>query len=691
MRKITLLILPLLFSCIIANAQYWVLPNVNAGNNPNNLNNDAEEPLAAISGWTSIIGSNVSTPTWSANQTIPFTFQFNSTTETQFKVSSTGVLTFDVATVLAAPGMTNSALPSASIPDKSVVIWGGFQSSGANDNVITKLFGTAPNRQLWIQFNSCTTPLATTSFSYWSIVLEETSNKIYIVDQRTYDGNQGTGNVAVTAGLQINSTSAISVTGSPALASATIATAANDPSDNSYYAFIPGTQPANDLFLSDLTPYDGAGNSYFIAPGSANLGATVTNYGSANVTSFMFYYNDGIGTQSMSVTGLNLAPFATHTFQVTPAVNVPQNGHIAITAWVDLTGDNLHTNDTMGTGVTGVSFFPTHNVTFEEGTGTWCGWCPRGAVYMDSIANAKSDVVVIAVHNSTSDPMQVPTYDAGVSALVGGYPSILVDRKVVDDPSAAFDEYTARKSDFGFADLTMTNTFSGLNVTSVVSAHFAADLNNANIRLAFVPTEDDVRGTSSGYDQHNYYSSASQNIPLNGAGHVWQSEANPVPAAKMKFDHVARDIQGSFNGFPNTFPTAITAGSTQSYTFNYTVPSTSNITKMKMAALLIDANSGMILNGIQKRIVPLGYENINNDNSLTINLFPNPATNYISVLGLNNNETASFTITNSIGQVVAEQLVSTLQNIDISKLNTGNYIITVKTANAVSTKKFTKM
>ncbi|MEN9523848.1 MAG: hypothetical protein RL065_2225 [Bacteroidota bacterium] len=689
MRKITLLILPLLFSCILANAQYWVLPNVNAGTNPNSINTDAEEPLAAITGWTSIIGSNVTTPTWSANQTIPFTFQFNSMAETQYKVSSTGVLTFDVASVVAAPGMTNTALPSASIPDKSVVIWGGFQSSGANDNVITKVFGAAPNRQLWIQFNSCTTPLAVASFSYWAIVLEETSNKIYIVDQRTYDGNQGTGNVAVTAGIQINSTTAISVNGSPSLASATIATAFNDPTDNTYYTFTPGLQPTDDLFLSDLTPHDGAGNSFFVAPGSASLNATVTNYGSATVTGFTFGYDDGSSIQTMNVTGVNIAPFGTHTFQVTPTVNIPQNGHIAITGWVTLSGDNLNDNDTLTTGVTGVSFLPIHNVTFEEGTGTWCGWCPRGAVYMDSIAKMKNDVVVIAVHNSTSDPMQVPTYDAGISAMVGGYPSIVIDRKVVDDPSAAFDEYTALKSDFGFADLTMTNTFTGMNVTSVVSAHFALDLNNANIRLAFVPTEDDVTGTSSGYNQVNYYGANS--IPLNGAGHTWGTDPNPVLAANMEYDHVARDIQGTFNGFANAFPLAITAGSTQSYTFNYTVPSTSNITKMKMAALLIDDNSGMILNGVQKRIVPLGYENINKDNSLTINLFPNPATDYISVLGLNNNETASFTITNSIGQVVAEQSVSTLQNIDISKLNIGNYIITVKTANAVSTKKFTKM
>jgi hypothetical protein len=66
----------------------------------------------------------------------------------------------------------------------SVCVWGLQMKAG--DNIISKTFGTAPNRQHWIQFNSCSEANLQSGWTYWSIVLEETSNKIYIVDQRTF-------------------------------------------------------------------------------------------------------------------------------------------------------------------------------------------------------------------------------------------------------------------------------------------------------------------------------------------------------------------------------------------------------------------------------------------------------------------------------------------------------------------------
>ncbi|MBL0071768.1 MAG: hypothetical protein IPP34_08130 [Bacteroidetes bacterium] len=79
---------------------------------------------------------------------------------------------------------TSQLLPSALIPDNSVCVW-GLQATGANDNIVVKTFGTAPNRQYWIFFTSYSIPGNTAGWTYWSIVLEETSNKIYLVDQRT--------------------------------------------------------------------------------------------------------------------------------------------------------------------------------------------------------------------------------------------------------------------------------------------------------------------------------------------------------------------------------------------------------------------------------------------------------------------------------------------------------------------------
>ncbi|MDZ7848818.1 MAG: hypothetical protein U5L96_19980 [Owenweeksia sp.] len=81
-------------------------------------------------------------------------------------------------------------------------------------------------------------------WAYWSIVLEETTNNIYVVDQRTYDGNVSGGqpvptgnNVSLTVGIQINSTNYVAAPSSPTTGSNTLANAGSgaDATDNTFY------------------------------------------------------------------------------------------------------------------------------------------------------------------------------------------------------------------------------------------------------------------------------------------------------------------------------------------------------------------------------------------------------------------------------------------------------------------------
>lgn len=156
-------------------SQYYYIPYVNANQNPGNINQDTDSEYPVGGGlngaWTVIQGPSASA--WSPNQTIPFTFSFNGSPVTQYKVSTTGVLTFTTSAVTV-PG-TPSALPSASLPDASVCAW-GISGSGSNDNIVKRTYGTAPNRQEWISFSSYTNGA---NWTYFSIVLEETTNNIY--------------------------------------------------------------------------------------------------------------------------------------------------------------------------------------------------------------------------------------------------------------------------------------------------------------------------------------------------------------------------------------------------------------------------------------------------------------------------------------------------------------------------------
>ena len=79
----------------------------------------------------------------------------------------------------------------------------------------------------------------------------------------------------------------------------------------------------------------------------------------------------------------------------------------------------------------------------EEATGTWCGWCPRGAValnWMDK--DYEGYWQGIAVHNG--DPMTDPDYDNGIAPYISGYPSGLVDRGSDIDPGAFKQDFLQR-------------------------------------------------------------------------------------------------------------------------------------------------------------------------------------------------------------------------------------------------------
>ncbi|MFT6324238.1 MAG: hypothetical protein ACJAWO_001800 [Halieaceae bacterium] len=76
MKKILTILTVLLISAGSASAQYYMLPFINAGQNPGGLNTDDENP--GTTGSTDVLTSG--SLDWSAAQTIPFSFDFNGNT-----------------------------------------------------------------------------------------------------------------------------------------------------------------------------------------------------------------------------------------------------------------------------------------------------------------------------------------------------------------------------------------------------------------------------------------------------------------------------------------------------------------------------------------------------------------------------------------------------------------------------------
>ena len=100
MKKIITLTICLLGIVQFNFSQYYYIPASTPGN-PGGLNTDNEYPSGSglPADWSVILGPSNSSPTWSTVESIGFPFNFNGNSVTQYKVSSTGVLTFPLAQV----------------------------------------------------------------------------------------------------------------------------------------------------------------------------------------------------------------------------------------------------------------------------------------------------------------------------------------------------------------------------------------------------------------------------------------------------------------------------------------------------------------------------------------------------------------------------------------------------------------
>jgi hypothetical protein len=447
------------------------------------------------------------------------------------------------------------------------------------------------------------------------------------------------------------------------------------------------TLPAADAAVLAMTPSVATYKSYANVGGVIAVQGLLYNYGSAPITSYNVKINDGISTQTFPQTG-NIASYASTVFSLNYTLG--SVGIKPIKMWVELTGDMNHVNDTTSSEFGAAAFTPTLTQVFEEGTGTWCQWCPRGAVYMDSMAKVHPEAVLIAVHNGTNDPMKVATYDAGMGGLIGGYPSGLTGRKEELDPSEFLTAYTAHANDFGVADLTVSQpTISGSTMSVKVDVKMAVNTKaNYDYRLALVITQDKMKGTTAGWNQANAYAGGAAGV-MGG----YETKANPVPAAQMIYDHVARNIEGGFNGVAGSLPAVMTAGQTYTYTFNTAIPAGVNLFDAKANVLLISALSGEVQNGKWKSAYPTAINNVLKN--ATLSLFPNPTADFINLeFSLTEATDVTINVTDLTGKVVySNNLVNKIGNqglvINAKDFSNGIYLVSLKTATGNLTQKVT--
>lgn len=457
-------------------------------------------------------------------------------------------------------------------------------------------------------------------------------------------------------------------------------------------ALITGISCVNAQFSVDVEMTAITTAQFIAAPATADITFDVKNTGTNTVTVFDAEWTDGTTTYSQTFS-TSLISLGTASFTFNDQLPVALNTNYNITATItDVNGtgaDDDNSNDSDSTIIHGMSFVPTKIVVGEEGTGTWCGWCPRGWDYMDYMtANYSSNWIGIAIHNS--DPMTDFIYDVKMDSTIGGYPAGHVDRAIMDtDPSNFENGYNDRVTMIPPASIGVSSVLNGNTVDITVTADFATNV-SGDYRLNCVVTENGVQNDS--YHQTNYYD---QNMdPLVGYGYDWGNLPDPAPGSGLIYNHVARAILSGWNGEAGSVPSSVTNGQQVNYTWSYTIPAGSDINNMEFIGMLIDQSTGEILNaGHHNATTSLIEETVNFD----IHLYPNPFTSFVNiVLELDEASDVTMEVYSATGRKVTTKNYGTLSGETVLKLNGANlesgiYFVDVTVGGQKITKKVSLM
>tara|TARA_A100001037_G_scaffold40582_1_gene31682 strand:+ start:3289 stop:5370 length:2082 start_codon:yes stop_codon:yes gene_type:complete len=431
----------------------------------------------------------------------------------------------------------------------------------------------------------------------------------------------------------------------------------------------------------------------------------VINLGSTPITSFDIDFSYNGASISETVTGVYITTVGTYSVNFTNNITLLGGANPCIATISNINGapqDNNPANNTLTSQIQAVTPAPNKLVIGEEATGTWCGWCPRGAVALNWMEEDYYGYFQgIAVHNN--DPMGdqflqplAYTYDVGLSPYISGYPSALVDRGADIDPSDFSIDFMQRVAEMPSVTITAGATQTSDSIKISLTLDFLKPI-NGNLSLACVLIEDSVTGQGPDWYQANSYSGGANLIDVDGSN--WNTKPSNVPDYLMVYRHVARAIAPTFNGAPLSMPTYNT-GMTETLCFEFRINPTWDLSKMHIVGMFID-NSGRIDNASSTTIDQAstnGYSSFCSTTTQAINLegpenantqlYPNPTANEINITQLPKN-TKEISVINTEGKRIMF-FEKPINKINIQKIKKGAYQLQIKTSNGIINRTFIK-
>ena len=245
---------------------------------------------------------------------------------------------------------------------------------------------------------------------------------------------------------------------------------------------------------------------------------------------------------------------------------------------------------------------PVNRPLVEEYTGLWCGWCPRGYVALETMRELHGDLFVgVAYHNG--DDMG---FGYSTPNHPSGFPAGYINRGVDINLGQIYTIWDTYRTNIPDADVAVNvewtdDSHSAIKATA--KTRFVKDFSDAKYRVSYILVADGLSDPS--WKQHNSYA------PKNGE----EPKDHPDMPGELGriFTHGEEYVKGltfndvavaatDYDGFPESIPSALTAGETYSHSYVFNLGEIENKAvlsvpdKLRVIAVITNGKSGKPIN-----------------------------------------------------------------------------------------------
>lgn len=389
------------------------------------------------------------------------------------------------------------------------------------------------------------------------------------------------------------------------------------------------------------------------------LKAWIGNLAGDKITTLKLNYSVNNGAvKSQDISGLNLGYMDSTEISHTIPFQLADATAYTVKVWLsDVNGaaDINSGNDTLEVKVSALEKSAERKVLFEEFTGAWCGWCPDGALYADSL-DVHPNIISVGLHfDDAMEIWEVRELDIAYDAK---YPSALIDRNTARTINNRPDWKTnalAAVNELSPVEITIEKSLNTetYEATMTVKATFLTDM-EGDFRFNGYVIAYEVNGEGTGYDQKNDYS-GNATYP----NHPYYSQPSVITGYVHK--RVAQYAIGGAFGAEGSLPSVVKKGEVYTFTQNFYVGEGSDLENIGLIAFVQKHDTAL-----HKRIILNSNEARFSDESFVVkNSIMNVANNGKIQLEVGTNETENVlqldvkNISDTVVKVIVNKIVTT--------------------------------